>query len=83
MDAKKILKAELIGLKVRVVDSNNKSNIGIEGKVLDETKNTLKIGDKTILKKDVVIEFCVDDQKIKIEGKKLLKSPEERIKIRS
>lgn len=34
---------ELIGLEVEVIDSTNKVQIGIKGKVKDETKNTLKI----------------------------------------
>ena len=34
---------ELIGLEVEVVDSNNPYQIGIKGKVTDETRNILKI----------------------------------------
>jgi ribonuclease P protein subunit POP4 len=34
---------ELIGLEVEVVDSTNPYQIGIIGKVVDETRNTLKI----------------------------------------
>jgi ribonuclease P protein subunit POP4 len=79
---KKMLRAELIGLEAKVVDSSNKANIGINGKIRDETKNTLKIGDKILLKKDITIEFDVDGQRIRVEGKKLVKSPEERLKIK-
>lgn len=82
MNAKKMLRAELIGLEAKIADSKNKDNIGIKGKIRDETKNTLKIGEKTILKKDVTIEVDVDNKKIMIEGKKLVKSPEERTKTR-
>jgi ribonuclease P protein subunit POP4 len=78
----KIERSELIGLEATVVGSQNKANIGIKGKITDETRNTLKIGGKTILKKDVTIEIETDGKKITIEGKKLTKSPEERIKIR-
>ena len=81
LNAKKLLRAELIGLEARIIDSRNKHNIGIKGKITDETKNTLRIGEKIILKKDVTIEIKTDDQNITIEGKKLLKSPEERLKI--
>ena len=34
---------ELIGLELEVIDSSNKSLIGISGIVIDETKKTLKI----------------------------------------
>jgi ribonuclease P protein subunit POP4 len=34
---------EIIGLETEVVDSSNFSQIGIKGKVIDETKNTLSI----------------------------------------
>jgi ribonuclease P protein subunit POP4 len=81
LDTKKLLRHELIGLEAKITDSKNKHNIGIKGKITDETKNTLRIGDKTILKKDATIEIKIDDQKIIIGGKKLLKSPEERLKI--
>ena len=73
--------AELIGLYAEITDSKNKNNIGIKGKITDETKNTIKIEKKTILKKDVKIKIKTDDQNITIDGKKLLKSPEERLKI--
>jgi RNase P/RNase MRP subunit p29 len=73
---------ELIGLDAEVIGSQNKANTGIKGKITDETRNTLKIGGKTILKKDVTIEIEKDGKKITIEGKKLTKNPEERIKIR-
>jgi len=82
LNKEKMLKAELIGLEAEIADSSNKANIGIKGRVSDETRNTLKIGNKTLLKKDITIKFEFDGQNIFIEGKKLIKSPEERIKIR-
>jgi len=82
LNKEKMLKAELIGLEAEIVDSSNKANIGIKGRISDETRNTLKIENKILLKKDIIIKFEVDGQNILIEGKKLIKSPEERIKIR-
>jgi len=38
-----ILAHELIGLDVIVKDSTDESRIGLKGKVVDETKNVLKI----------------------------------------
>ena len=34
---------ELIGLEVEVIDSSNNTQIGVKGKILDVTKNTLMI----------------------------------------
>ena len=34
---------ELIGLEAEVIYSTNNTQIGIKGKVIDETKNTMKI----------------------------------------
>ena len=76
-----LVRKELIGLSIKIVDSKNKTNIGLEGKVVDETKNLLIIKSKgkmkKILKKDVIIEISG----IKIDGKKLVSRPEERLKL--
>ena len=82
VNSKKLLRTELIGLEAEVVDSRNKANVGIKGKIEDETRNTLLIGGKKILKKYALIEIKNDGQKTRINGKDLVKSPEERIKIR-
>lgn len=82
LNEKKLLRSELIGLEAMIAHSTNKVNIGIKGKITDETKNTIKIGGKTILKKDVIIEINDHGQKMRIDGKKMTKNPEERIKIR-
>ncbi|MAF99257.1 MAG: ribonuclease P [Nanoarchaeota archaeon] len=70
----------LIGKQVKIVQSSNPSDVAIEGIIVDETKNTIKIKQekmtKTIMKKNVTIEL---DGKL-IDGKTLLKRPEERIK---
>ena len=72
-------KQSFIGKKIKIIDAKNKSNIGLEGVVIDETKNTFIIENKkknTIIKENVTI--MVDNKTI--EGKKLTKKPEERIK---
>ena len=40
---KSIYPHELIGKDVLVISSNNESSVGIEGKIIDETKSTIKI----------------------------------------
>ncbi|PIN80282.1 hypothetical protein COV13_03890 [Candidatus Woesearchaeota archaeon CG10_big_fil_rev_8_21_14_0_10_32_9] len=73
---------EFIGKQIIITKSNNKQQENIEGKIIDETKNTFKIKTKkqtiTVLKKDK--EFQINKQKI--EGDKITKRPEERIKIK-
>ena len=58
MGKKKKFPYELVGEELEVVDSTNKADLGIKGKVVDETKATLKVeqGDKikTLLKNTVV-----------------------------
>ena len=84
MNLKNVAKNEFIGLPVKVHDAKNKSLIGIEGKIVDETKNTIKIKTKektkTVMKKDVIIDVKIEDKKIRINGEKLVGRPEERIK---
>ncbi len=40
---KKEIIGTLIGSQIKVIDSKNKSIINLNGKVIDETKNTIKI----------------------------------------
>ncbi len=81
-----IFRHELIGLFVKVVDSSHKGFIGIEGRVVDETKNTLKIeqndGIEKIVPKNVVtFHFKLQDGTIvEIDGKTIVARPEDRIK---
>ena len=70
----------LIGKEIEVIDSGNKTLIGLRGEVIDETKNTLTIRtekeDKKIPKENN--EFMVENKKI--NGTKLLGRIEVRIK---
>lgn len=74
----KIEKMCLIGLAAEVLESKNKHNIGIKGKIRDETKYTLQIENKKIMKSSVILRIKEQN----INGKKLLGRPEERIKKR-
>lgn len=79
-----IAQHELIGLRVTVVDARNKSLIGIQGEIVDETKQTFvietKAGEKKVLKKDVHFKTKIGDQEIIIQGEILVGRPEDRIK---
>lgn len=75
---------EWIGLEVEVVDSPNPCEIGIKGKVVDETKNTLKIltekGLKTVVKKGRVFRVKFAGKVLDVKGDLINFRPEERIK---
>ncbi len=83
---KNIVFHELIGLEVRVVESKVKSYVGIEGRVIDETRNTLVVRcrdgrDRTILKNVSIFEFKLPDgTRVRVKGSVLIGRPEERIK---
>lgn len=81
---KRLEKGELIGLNIEVIKSKNKVNIGIKGRIIDETKHMLTIKNKAGLKKMIKeqIYFCTKlaGKQVTIEGKKLVGTVEERIK---
>jgi ribonuclease P protein subunit POP4 len=86
INVKDIIKHELIGLKAKVVDSKNKANIGIAGKIIDETKHTIVIESKgekkRLFKNNIIIDVMLDKKIIRINGKLLLGRPKERVKIK-
>jgi len=79
---KKNFPYEIIGEEIEVLSSNNKSDMNVAGKVVDETKFTLKIEQngviKTLLKKNIV--FRLKKSGRIIDGKDISKKPEERLK---
>jgi ribonuclease P protein subunit POP4 len=79
-----LLKHELIGLKIEVLESSDKSQIGLSGQVINETQNTLTLqtvqGEKTVPKKGSVFKVFLEHENVKVKGEKLLKTPQERIK---
>ena len=83
-----IFRHEFIGLQVKVAESSHVGFKGIKGKIVDETKNTIKIEDdegneKTIPKNVVTLHFNLPDgSKIEIDGKIIVARPEDRIKKR-
>lgn len=72
----------MIGVEIKVTDSKNKADIGIEGKVIDETRDTLMIetkkGVKRMIKDKITIQL--KKEKITLKGSLLAGRPEDRIK---
>jgi ribonuclease P protein subunit POP4 len=79
---------DIIGLYVKIIDSKNKELVGLEGKVINETMNTLEIErDKKvrkIIKSQAIFEIKLGSHTYHIDGRLLVGRPEDRIKkIRS
>jgi ribonuclease P protein subunit POP4 len=82
-----ILRHELIGLKTIVARSSNALIVGTRGRIVDETRNTVKLstreGVKMIPKGIAVFRFDLPDGSIvEVEGAKLVGRPENRMKGR-
>jgi ribonuclease P protein subunit POP4 len=79
---KKTFPYELIGQQIVVVESTNKFNEGVEGKIVDETKMTIKVeqqGKIKILLKNT-IKFKLIKTGIVIDGRTVVKRSEDRTK---
>ena len=80
---KNILKMELIGRNIEIINATNKDLIGIKGKIIDETQHTIIISQKdkrkTLLKEQITFIVTEKNRRIKIDGKKINKKPEKRI----
>ncbi|MEW6063193.1 MAG: ribonuclease P protein subunit [Nanoarchaeota archaeon] len=76
--------SEFIGLNIKIINSKNKSIVGLKGKVVDETKNTITIEHngkmKRLIKNQITLKVCNGNKLFEIEGKLLVGRPEDRIK---
>jgi len=81
-----ILRHELIGLDVEILESSNPSLVGIKGRVVDETRNTLIIerydnNKEIMVPKDIaVFKFKLENKSVKVLGSLLIGRPEDRLK---
>jgi len=80
-----IVRCEFIGTHAKISKSSHRGNVGISGKILDETRNTFTIlhdgKTKTIIKDANVFHFTLhDDTVVEIDGRILVGRPEDRLK---
>ena len=79
---KKVFPYELIGEEITVIKTANPSLLGVTGKIVDETKATIRVLQggkiKTLLKNAVVLKL-IRTGKV-IDGHMLAKRPEDRLK---
>jgi len=81
------VQGEFIGLNAKVVKSTNPNYVGIRGKVVDETRNTLVIRqeneDKIVVKNVAVFHFTtLDGTVVEVDGNLIVGRPEDRVKKR-
>jgi len=67
------------GETIKIIDSPDKKIVGITGIVVDETQNLLIISTKKGIKKLLKNSIIFEHEKIKINGKNMLKRFENRI----
>jgi len=82
-----IVQYGFIGLQTTVNNSSNRHVVGITGRVVDETRNTLTIFHnderKVVIKNTAVFDFVMHDGTvIEIDGKVIMGRPEDRVKKR-
>jgi len=74
---------EFIGLDTEVTQSSNPQVIGLNGRIVDETKSMFKIntekGIKSIAKSKNSWKFSIENKDIVIDGSKIVKRPFDRI----
>jgi ribonuclease P protein subunit POP4 len=80
-----IIRYEFIGTEGKIAQSSHADYVGIQGEVINETKNTFMIMHKgkakSVIKNSAVFNFKFSDRTIvEIDGKLLVGRPEDRLK---
>ena len=80
-----IIRHEFIGTEGKIAKSPHADYVGLQGKVIGETKNTFKILQngkaKSVVKNSAVFNFKFPDGTIiQVDGKLLVGRPEDRLK---
>ena len=74
---------EFIGLDTEIIQSSNPQIIGLNGRIVNETKSMFTIntknGMKSIAKSDNTWKFSIEDKDIEVSGSKITKRPFDRI----
>ena len=77
---------EFIGLNTEIVKSTNPQVIGLNGRIIDETKSMFTIntenGSKSIMKSSNSWKFSIENKETIIEGSKITKRSFDRLGIK-
>ena len=81
--ADNITSHEFIGLHTEITQSTNPQVIGLNGRIVDETKSMFRIntenGMKSIAKSTNSWKFSIENKDVIVEGSKITKRPFDRI----
>ncbi len=81
--ADNITSHEFIGLHTEITQSSNPQIIGLNGRIVDETKSMFRIntknGVKSVAKSKSSWKFSIENQDVVIDGSKIAKRPFDRI----
>ncbi len=82
---KNVRQHELIGLEAEVAASTDPSCVGVKGRIVDETKQTLSIlsldgKERRLIKKCCTFNIYLSSGPVRIEGCEIAYRPEDRIK---
>ena len=81
--AENITSHELIGLNTEIAQSTNAQVVGLNGRIIDETKSMFKInttkGIKSIPKSTSSWKFSIDSNDVIVDGSKIAKRSFDRI----
>ena len=74
---------EFIGLSTQISNSSNLQLVGLNGRIIEETKSMFRIntvkGSKFIPKNNNSWKFTIQDKQVTVEGSKISKRPFDRI----
>lgn len=72
-----MIKNTLIGMRIEIVDAQNKNLLGLSGKIIDETKNILVLetqkGIKKLIKSQITLKIGTNI----IKGNHIIRRPED------
>ena len=81
--ADNIMSHEFIGLDTKVVESTNSQVVGLNGRIINETKSMFTLntekGQKSISKSSSNWKFSIEGKDIVVKGDKIAKRPFDRI----
>jgi ribonuclease P protein subunit POP4 len=84
IDRNNVVTHELIGLQATVVESTNTDSVGISGRIIDESRNTLTIDtlgrEKKIAKHGNTFDLTIsENDTVRIAGDLIVGRPEDRV----
>ncbi len=85
--SRNILQHEIIGLNAEIIESHDVGLVGLSGRILDETQQTVSLfrgNRRIVVPKNVAVFRLVlpNGEIVKVQGETLLGRPEDRVKTK-